>query len=78
VNQFEDWRTRLQALLSDYVSRQAEIKAKARADGVKIDRIEAARAWHAELVDMASPRPAGPSRSEVLSFRSKISSTTTV
>jgi len=60
VNQSEDWRTRLQTLLSDYVSRAAEIKAKARADGVKTDRIEAARAWHAELVDNGLAAPGWP------------------
>ena len=72
MNRSADWRTRLQKLLSDYVSRQAEIKAKARADGVKIDRIDAACAWQAELVDNGLAGPGWPSLSAVSSFHCKI------
>src|SRR4051794_37383893 len=56
VNQSKTWRARLKVLLADYVSRQAELKA----GGVKLDRIEAARAWHAELVDHGLAAPGWP------------------
>ena len=60
MNQSTDWRPRLQELLAGHVRRQAELRATARADGVKIDRIEAARAWHAELVDHGLAAPGWP------------------
>jgi alkylation response protein AidB-like acyl-CoA dehydrogenase len=46
----EDWRPRLQRLLEDY-------KQRPRPKG---DRIEAARAWHAELVDNGLAAPGWP------------------
>jgi acyl-CoA dehydrogenase len=60
VSESDDWRPRLQALLADYGRRQADIKATARAQGVKIDRIETARAWQAELVDHGLAAPGWP------------------
>lgn len=60
VNQSTEWRPRLQELLADYVRRQAEPRAAAKADGVKIDRVAAARAWHAELVDHGLAAPGWP------------------
>ncbi len=38
-------------MMGDFGRRQAAAKAEAKADGVKVDRIAVARAWHAELVD---------------------------
>ncbi len=55
-----DWRPRLQDLMADYVLRQAEAKAKAKAVGAKIDRIALARAWQAELVDNRLAGPGWP------------------
>lgn len=54
--QTADWRPRLEALLAEFVQRQAD---PARA-GHKPDRIEAARAWHAELVDRRLAAPGWP------------------
>lgn len=54
----DDWRQRLQELMADFGRRQAEAKAKA--DGIKIDRIAFARAWQAELVDNGLAGPGWP------------------
>jgi acyl-CoA dehydrogenase len=54
--QADDWRPRLQALLAEYSRRQADAKAH----GIKVDRIEAARAWHAQLVDNQLAAPGWP------------------
>jgi acyl-CoA dehydrogenase len=51
-----DWRTRLERLLADYRCRQAE----AAGTGANPDRIERARAWHAELVDNGLAAPGWP------------------
>ncbi|RAV02785.1 acyl-CoA dehydrogenase family protein [Mycolicibacter senuensis] len=51
-----DWRSRLEGLLADYRRRQAE----AAQAGSKLDRIEGARAWHAELVDNELAAPGWP------------------
>jgi acyl-CoA dehydrogenase len=48
-----DWRSRLERLLSEYQREQA-------APSGKPDRIEAARAWHAKLVDNALAGPGWP------------------
>jgi acyl-CoA dehydrogenase len=56
----DDWRPRLQRLLTHRAERQAEIQAQAQARGIKLDRIEAARAWHAELVDNRLAAPGWP------------------
>jgi len=58
--QRDDWRSRLSELFLDYGRRQAEAKAQASAGGVKIDRIDTARAWHAELVDNGLAAPGWP------------------
>lgn len=55
-----DWRARLKELLDDYVGRQSGNKASAKALGVEIDRVEAARAWQAELVDNHLAAPGWP------------------
>jgi acyl-CoA dehydrogenase len=55
-----DWRPRLQELLDDWGRRRAAAKAEAMRDGVKTDRIETARAWHAELVDHHLAAPSWP------------------
>ncbi|ORV50561.1 acyl-CoA dehydrogenase [Mycobacterium europaeum] len=60
MNQSTEWRPRLQVLLADYVRRQAELRSEAKGGGVKIDRVEAARAWHAELVDHGLAAPGWP------------------
>jgi len=54
--QAADWRPRLESLLAEFRIRQNE---SARS-GVKPDRIEAARAWHAELVDHGLAAPGWP------------------
>jgi alkylation response protein AidB-like acyl-CoA dehydrogenase len=54
--QTDDWRPRLEALLVDFHQR----RAGAAASGVKPDRIETARAWHAELVDHHLAAPGWP------------------
>lgn len=51
-----DWRPRLEALLAEFVRRQADTVLT----GHKPDRIEAARAWHAELVDHQLAAPGWP------------------
>ncbi|KAA0110042.1 acyl-CoA dehydrogenase [Mycolicibacterium sp. P9-22] len=52
MNKSDDWRGRLQTLL--------EARVKAGADGAKPDRIEAARCWHANLVDNSLAAPGWP------------------
>src|SRR6201996_6989818 len=54
--QTADWRDRLEVLLAELRQRQRE----AAASGAKLDRIEAARAWHAELVDHQLAAPGWP------------------
>ncbi|WP_062890742.1 acyl-CoA dehydrogenase family protein [Mycobacterium avium] len=54
--QTDDWRPRLESLLADFRRRQAD---STRA-GEKADRIEVARAWHAELVDHQLAAPGWP------------------
>jgi alkylation response protein AidB-like acyl-CoA dehydrogenase len=54
--QTADWRPRLEVLLADFRRRQVE---PARS-GEKPGRIEAARAWHAELVDHHLAAPGWP------------------
>jgi alkylation response protein AidB-like acyl-CoA dehydrogenase len=54
--QTADWRPRLESLLAEFRQRQAE----AARSGEKADRIEAARAWHAELVDHQLAAPGWP------------------
>jgi acyl-CoA dehydrogenase len=54
--QAADWRGRLESLLADFRHRQSETARS----GVKPDRIEAARAWHAELVDQELAAPGWP------------------
>lgn len=56
----DDWRQRLQQLMTEFGRRQAEAKVKATAQGVKIDRIAVARAWQAELVDNNLAGPGWP------------------
>jgi len=51
----KDWRTRLEALLADRAGRAQNAR-----DGAKVDRIAAARAWHAELVDNGLAAPGWP------------------
>src|ERR1700722_15855591 len=48
-----DWRSRLEGLLAEHRREQA-------ADSAKPDRIEAARAWHAKLVDNGLAAPGWP------------------
>jgi alkylation response protein AidB-like acyl-CoA dehydrogenase len=54
--QAADWRVRLESLLADFRHRQNEIARS----GIRPDRIEAARAWHAELVDHGLAAPSWP------------------
>jgi alkylation response protein AidB-like acyl-CoA dehydrogenase len=54
--QTADWRPRLESLLAEFRQRQAE----ATRPGEKFDRIEVARAWHAELVDHQLAAPGWP------------------
>src|ERR1700742_745670 len=54
--QTADWRPRLESLLDDFRRRQAD----AARSGDKPDRIEVARAWHAELVDHQLAAPGWP------------------
>jgi acyl-CoA dehydrogenase len=54
--QTADWRPRLESLLAEFRQRQAE----AARSGEKPDRIEVARAWHAELVDHQLAAPGWP------------------
>jgi acyl-CoA dehydrogenase len=56
----DDWRPRLEELLADYGRRRGEAVARAKAEGVKPDRIEVARSWHAELVDHGLAAPGWP------------------
>ncbi|BBZ27284.1 hypothetical protein MMAD_15790 [Mycolicibacterium madagascariense] len=51
-----EWRPALEALLSEFVVRRSE----AARSGAKPDRIEAGRAWHAELVDHGLAAPGWP------------------
>jgi len=55
--QTADWRPRLESLLDDFRRRQADIARS----GDRSDRIGAARAWHAELVDHGLAAPGWPS-----------------
>src|SRR3984893_11132829 len=55
--QTADWRPRLESLLEDFRRRQSDIAR----NGDKPDRIEAARAWHADLVDHKLAAPGWPS-----------------
>jgi acyl-CoA dehydrogenase len=54
--QSADWRPRLESLLADFRRRQGETAQS----GDKPDRIEAAKAWHAELVDHHLAAPGWP------------------
>jgi acyl-CoA dehydrogenase len=54
--QTADWRSRLESLLEDFRRRQADIARS----GDRPNRIEAARAWHAELVDHGLAAPGWP------------------
>jgi alkylation response protein AidB-like acyl-CoA dehydrogenase len=54
--QTADWRPRLESLLAEFRQRQADVSRS----GGKPDRIEAARAWHAELVDHGLAAPGWP------------------
>ncbi|CDO31190.1 acyl-CoA dehydrogenase family protein [Mycolicibacterium porcinum] len=54
--QTADWRAGLESLLAEFRDRQGQ----AARSGVKPDRIEAARAWHAELVDNGLAAPGWP------------------
>ena len=56
----DDWRQRLQELMADFIRRQSEAKAKARAEQSKVDRTAVARAWQAELVDNCLAGPGWP------------------
>jgi acyl-CoA dehydrogenase len=56
----DDWRSRLEQLLDDRARRHADAEVKAAADGAKLDRVETARAWHAELVDNHLAAPGWP------------------
>src|SRR6476659_1271933 len=56
----DDWRPRLEELLADYGRRRGEAVARAKAEGVKPDRTEVARSWHAELVDHGLAAPGWP------------------
>lgn len=69
----EDWRARLQKLLTDWRQRQAD----ATSAGHKPDRIETARAWHGELVDNNLAAPGWPKSVGDWNSRCKTSSTTT-
>jgi alkylation response protein AidB-like acyl-CoA dehydrogenase len=51
-----DWRPRLELLLADFRRRRADTARS----GEKPDRIEVARAWHAELVDHRLAAPGWP------------------
>jgi alkylation response protein AidB-like acyl-CoA dehydrogenase len=54
--QTADWRPRLESLLADFRRRQDDVVRS----GAKPDRIEVARAWHAELVDHQLAAPGWP------------------
>lgn len=54
--QTADWRPRLELLLAEFRRRQADVARS----GVEPDRIEVARAWHAELVDHQLAAPGWP------------------
>jgi acyl-CoA dehydrogenase len=54
--QTADWRPRLESLLEDFRRRQKDMAR----NGDKPDRIQAARAWHAELVDHKLAAPGWP------------------
>ena len=56
----DDWRQGLQELMADFIRRQSEAKAKARAEQSKVDRTAVARAWQAELVDNCLAGPGWP------------------
>jgi alkylation response protein AidB-like acyl-CoA dehydrogenase len=54
--QTDDWRPRLESLLADFRQRRAD----AASAGSKPDRIDSARAWHADLVDHDLAAPGWP------------------
>src|ERR1700710_1326926 len=54
--QTADWRGRLDLLLAEFRRRQADVARS----GDKPDRVEVARAWHAELVDRGLAAPGWP------------------
>jgi len=54
--QTADWRARLGSLLAEFRDRQRQTLRT----GVKPDRIDTARAWHAELVDQGLAAPGWP------------------
>ncbi|MDV3124542.1 acyl-CoA dehydrogenase family protein [Mycobacterium sp. 21AC1] len=54
--QTADWRARLESLLAEFRDRQNQTVRP----GVTLDRIESARAWHAELVDNGLAAPGWP------------------
>ena len=54
--QTADWRGRLELLLAEFRQRQVDVARS----GDKPDRIEMARAWHAELVDNGLAAPGWP------------------
>ncbi len=60
MNQTSNWRERLQSLLAEYVTRQHILKSDTQAKGIGTNRIERARAWHAELVDNDLAAPGWP------------------
>jgi acyl-CoA dehydrogenase len=54
--QTADWRPRLESLFAEFRRRQADVARS----GDKPDRVEVARAWHAELVDHQLAAPGWP------------------
>jgi acyl-CoA dehydrogenase len=56
----DDWRGRLQHVMADFVRRQSDAKAKAKAESVKVDRIAMAREWQGVLVDNDLAAPGWP------------------
>ncbi len=55
--QAADWRARLKSLLAEFRDRQEDRAARS---GVIPDRVDSARAWHAELVDNGLAAPGWP------------------
>src|ERR1700712_5388351 len=55
-----DWRLRLTQLLADVGRRHVEARARAKTDGVRLDREAIARSWHSELVDHGLAAPGWP------------------
>src|SRR6185312_15433305 len=56
----DDWRPRLRQLMDDFGRAESEAKAKAKAEGYKLDRIAVARDWQAQLVDHGLAGPGWP------------------